>query len=112
VIDLFSSRGERPTSLEQASAPRWDLLFGNQTRAALRRLEREHRLRASSARVKVIHMAYRAPPHEAGPEKPFDYSRASLEERWNAGYCDMETAIRLSRAETACADGAVSVSVW
>lgn len=112
VVDLFSSRGERPVNLEQAAARRFDLLFGNQTRFTLQRLEREHRLRTPRGRVKIAHLAYRAPSHQAGPEKPFDYSRASLDERWNAGYRDMEKAIELSSADAARTDGSVSVSVW
>jgi hypothetical protein len=36
----------------------------------------------------------------------------AIEERWNAGYRDMETAVRLSNADTACVEGGVTVSVW
>jgi NTE family protein len=112
VVDLFSARGERPATIEDAAARRWDLLFGNQTRTALRRLERQHRLSAREHRVKIVYLAYRAPRHEAGPEKPFDYSRASLRDRWDAGYRDMEQGIRLSAGSDAQREGPVSLSVW
>ena len=79
-------------------------MFGNQSRQRLGALEREYRLRwrlgrlaaelgsDSSAHeplasvlaegvrrtVTLLHLSYRAPAHEAGPEKPFDFSRANL----------------------------------
>jgi hypothetical protein len=49
--------------------------------------------------VTLLHLSYRAPAHQAGPEKAFDFSRASLAERWEAGYFDMEKAV------TVAADG-------
>jgi hypothetical protein len=63
--------------LEQAAARRLDLMFGNQTRKAIRRMESEYRARSGHARVRILHLAYRAPPHEPGPEKPFDFLRAT-----------------------------------
>jgi NTE family protein len=121
VIDLFCAEGARPATLEEAAARRWDLIFANQTEEALRGLEREHRLRRALARheggrgtVKLIHLSHRAPPHEAGPAKPFDFSRASLAERWQAGYLDMEEAVRLtsSAAPRARGERGVRLSVW
>jgi len=47
-------------------------------------------------RLALFHLSYRPPGHEAGPERPFDFSRASLDDRWEAGSRDMEEAIRLS----------------
>jgi NTE family protein len=122
VIDLFSPEGGRPATLEEAAARRWDLMFGNQSRERLESLEREHRLRwdlgrlaaqlgpslrndpkiapilaeATQRSVTLFHLSYRAAPHEAGPEKPFDFSRATLADRWEAGSLDMEEAIRLA----------------
>ena len=43
--------------------------------------------------MRVLHLAYRAPVEEGGPEKPFNFSRATLTERWAAGARDMEVAI-------------------
>ena len=120
VVDLFSPEGGRPTNLEQAAARRWDLMFGNQSRLKLEALEREYRLRWALGRIAadsgsnrakdpdlaplladavrrtatVLHLRYRPPAHEPGPEKPFDFSRATLEDRWQAGSLDMEQAIR------------------
>ena len=122
VVDLFSPDGGRPTTLEEAAGRRWDLMFGNQSRQRLESLEREFRLRwalarlarelgpkarrdpeldplleeASERRATLLHLGYRPPQHEAGPEKPFDFSRATLEDRWQAGFLDMEEAVRLA----------------
>jgi NTE family protein len=124
VIDLFSPEGGCPANLEEAAARRWDLLFGNQSRQEVQSLEREYRLRwalghlaaqlgpklrntpeiasALAERVQrtvtLFHMSYRPARHEAGPEKPFDFSRASFADRWEAGSVDMEEAIRLARS--------------
>jgi NTE family protein len=101
VVDLFCAEGPRPATLEQAAARRWDLLFANQTRQALKRVELERRAQrdngGSAAPLHVVHLSYRAPGHEAGPEKPFDFSRATLGERWKAGYGDMVRALRDGR---------------
>jgi NTE family protein len=125
VVDLFSPEGDCPTTLEEAASGRWDLMFGNQSRQRLRTLEREFRLRwalariardlsseavqdpallpiiaeASEQRATLLYLSYRAPKHEAGPEKPFDFSQASIEDRWEAGYLDMAEAIRLATEE-------------
>ena len=93
VIDLFSARGARPANLEQAAARRMDLLFANQTRRAIESVMREYRFRARHPKLRIVHLAYRAAPEEAGAEKPFDYSRHALSTRWDAGYRDMQDAI-------------------
>jgi NTE family protein len=92
VLDLFAAEGGRPADLTEALARRNDLLFANQTLgrlAALQRLSPRH----------VLHLSYRAPRHEAGPERPFDFSRDSLHERWHAGRLDMIEALKLLRHE-------------
>ena len=112
VVDLFSPVGSRPRNLEEAAARRMDLLFGNQTRTTLTRLAREYRFRAGRPKVTLLHLAYRAPLHEAGPERSFDYSRQSLSERWAAGFTDMEYAIALASGRASCTNRSVAMSVW
>jgi len=94
VVDLFARARARPSSLEQAAARRMDLMFGNQTRQCLRLLELELRASGRAERVRLLQLAYRAPADEGGAEKPFNFSRATLTERWAAGVRDMEEAIR------------------
>ena len=37
-------------------------------------------------RTTLLHLSYRAPVHEAGPEKAFDFSRTTLADRWESGF--------------------------
>jgi NTE family protein len=112
VVDLFSPAGGRPKTLEEAAARRMDLLFGNQTRRTLAALRREYRFRPGRPKVKMLHLAYRAPRHEAGPEKPFDYSRQALSERWATGAADMDYALALAAGRGTCTNRSVAMSVW
>jgi NTE family protein len=122
AVDLYSPEGARPTTLEEAATRRWDLLFGNQSRERLECLEREYRLRSALGRMAarlgpehrkdpeleriskegiartltLLHLSYRAPIHEAGPEKAFDFSRESLADRWETGFHDMAEAVRIA----------------
>jgi NTE family protein len=59
--------------------------------------------------VTLVHLSYRAPAHEAGPEKPFDFSRANLADRWQAGALDMAEAIRVASGEDARPQAGISV---
>lgn len=117
IVDLFARDGARPLSLEAALARKNDLLFGNQTYKRLelhrREIEREQALSAlreqppaelrdsvggmrtrSSCVRALLYLSYRAPPEEAGPEKPYDLSSATAQDRWRAGELDMEEALQ------------------
>jgi NTE family protein len=95
LADLFARDGTRPTSLETALERKSDLLFANQTYVKLEAFRRRARDNADRMPIpKVMHLSYRAAPHEAGPEKAFDYSRSTLEDRWLAGKMDCEEAKR------------------
>jgi NTE family protein len=87
VIDLFARDGERPRSLEDALARKNDILFGNQT------MQRLHLLHASGRLGPVVYLSYRPHQEEAGPEKTFDLSRATISERWSAGRADMDLGL-------------------
>jgi NTE family protein len=118
VIDLFARDGEPPVDLETALARKNDLLFGNQTFQRLKAFGRERELREQIDRLltlmsekqrtqamssmpllrrgratSILYLSYRAPPEEAGPEKSFDLSPATLMSRWEAGALDMEEAL-------------------
>jgi NTE family protein len=117
AIDLFGRRGSRPDSLSGAAARAGDLVFGNQTYALLEARRREHRLRglvtrlareapegseaAAEARAvpppprtAVMLLGYRAAKEEAGVAKPFDFSAATLTERWESGAATMRRALQ------------------
>jgi NTE family protein len=129
VVEQFARSGSRPRSLGAALARAGDLGFGNQTRALLRGVEREARWRDLVARlVAALPEAVRAEPQvaallaeageappatllwldyhagrdEAGPGKVFDFSPATLADRWEAGEEAMEAALyRLATPELA-----------
>jgi NTE family protein len=127
VVDLFSPKGERPRSLEQAASRQWELLFGNQSRQKLESMRREHELHRAlgqlAARlgpdaqldeatrallaesvpqsVHVYHLAYCPRGYEAGPEMAYDFSPSTLGDRWQAGVRDMDKAIALATEDAA-----------
>ena len=132
VVDLFALRGSRPHTLGAGLSRAQDLAFGNQSRRLLEGQEREHRLRAMIGRLgarlppgsredpevaailaegrarpaKVLYLGFRAALDEAGPAKVFDFSRATMEDRWKAGEEGMRAALRtLAVAGEAPADG-------
>ncbi|SHI68542.1 NTE family protein [Roseomonas rosea] len=104
VTELFARAGQRPRSLAAAAGRAADLAFGNQTWRMIEAGAREHALRARLAQLAaqgpgaaqgnqapvppvldLLLLDYRAGLDEAGPGKPFDFSRATVEERWQAG---------------------------
>ena len=113
VVELFSARGRRPPSVAAALSRAVDLAFGNQTRRLLEGRGREHRLRALAGRLAerlppelrgdpevasileeaeagarsatVVCVTRQAMPDEAHPGGAFDFSPATLAERWEAG---------------------------
>ncbi len=111
VIDLFAPEGSRPHTLGASLSRATDLAFGNQTRRLLEGQEREQQLRAVIGRLREMlpselrdrpdiaallaegrrrpmemhYLSYRAGLDEAGPAKVFDFSRATLADRWHAG---------------------------
>jgi NTE family protein len=113
LVELFCRRGERPKTLVAAAERRLDLLLAGQTKRALDGLVREsasRQLLAETTRrpskqggyagrpagfrgALVLHLAYRPVPATAGPQKHFDFSPASLADRWTSGAADMQAAL-------------------
>ena len=119
VVDLFAREGSRPHSLAAGLSRAGDLAFGNQTRSILEGRQREYRLRELIRRLgdalppemrndpeivsllsescprqsTLVYLSYRAAPDEAGPAKGFDFSRATIVDRWRAGESDMREAL-------------------
>jgi NTE family protein len=118
AVDLFDSRGPRPSSLETGLERTQDIAFSTQALRAIASHGREHQLRhmiaavaaqvpanlgargraaklAEAARhnaLEVVLVAYRPRPEELA-RKTFEFSRASVLERWEAGRANMERAI-------------------
>jgi NTE family protein len=75
-----------------------DMVFANHARLHVAALRREYalreRLEPEGLSVTLVHLAYRAPGHELAA-KMFDYSPASVSDRWAAGGRDMARAFGL-----------------
>jgi len=130
VIDLFARSGSRPRFMRESITRAADLAFSNQTLRQLEARTREHQLlallnrlaerlppdlnddadisemlgqvRERSRETTVVSIVYRPGPDEAAPGKLFDFSRATLTERWLAGERGMRDALqRLARPDRA-----------
>lgn len=119
VVDLFAPEGSRPHTLAASASRAGDLAFGNQSRRLMEGIDREHRLRALIGRLgsllppalcqepeigsillegcveppEIVYISYRAELDEAGLGKPFDFSLATVFDRWRAGKQQMRAAI-------------------
>jgi NTE family protein len=120
VVEHFARSGSRPRSLGAALSRAGDIGFGNQSHVILGGVQREARLRAVTERLAamvpaevraqpeiaallaeaapaptatLLWLDYHAGRDEAGPGKAFDYSRATLADRWRAGEEAMEAAL-------------------
>ena len=120
VTELFAQEGSRPHTLGASLSRAGDLVFGNQSRRLLDGQQREQRLRAMIGRLgarlppelrgdpdiaamliegrsrpaRMHYLSYRAGLDEAGPGKVFDFSRATLADRWRAGEEAMQAALQ------------------
>lgn len=118
AIDLFEARGARPFSLDTGLERAQDIVFGAQSTRTLDARAREHRLRrmigslaehvpleqrkrgvpaalvaeGRSEDITVVLIAYRPQPHELSA-KTLEFSRASIDERWERGIEDMSVAL-------------------
>jgi len=117
MVELFAARGSRPESLAASASRAGDLAFANQTRRMVEACAREFRLRAlarglaerlpaelrevaeagplpGARELTLVVLGYRAALDEAGIGKGFDFSTATVEERWNAGAAALREAQR------------------
>lgn len=123
VVDLFAPQGSRPDTLAAAAARAMDLMFGNQTRARLDAAVQQGAIRAALAALAgrlpeddpalapllaalppgaadgvcataVLLLGYRGELDEAGPAKGFDYTAATLSDRWEKGAAHGRAALR------------------
>jgi NTE family protein len=112
-IDLWSARGELPSSLVDADVRAKDIRFSSRTRFATDLYKQRQKLRvafttlferlpeelrglpevallAAEAAEKIcniVHLIYRAQKYE-GSAKDYEFSRRTMEEHWFAGYRD------------------------
>ncbi len=104
AVDLISATGKRPKCLGEAVQRAQDLLFANHSLHSIQSLRREYKLRqvqqanrARSGQITLLHVAYANSDGETAG-KMFDYSAASVRERWAAGYQDIRLSLDAIRA--------------
>jgi NTE family protein len=99
AVDLFGLRGGRPVSLDAAAGRAQDMVFASHAAHHVAALRREHALRArlepEGPAVTLVHLAYRPRPGRELAARMFDFSPASLGDRWAAGRRDMARALGL-----------------
>lgn len=92
ALDLVSTVGRAPAFLDEAVGRAHDLIFGSQSRHALRQVMLAQQVSSSSGRAAVVHLAYQGRDQEIGG-KALDFSRASIRQRWAAGKADVEQVL-------------------
>jgi NTE family protein len=104
AIELFDFHGGRPASGEAAAARALEMMFASHARHHIAALRREYALRArlepEAPSVTLVHLAYQPPAHELAA-RMFDFSPASIAERWAAGRQDMVRALERLEARPA-----------
>ncbi|KRQ93554.1 DUF3734 domain-containing protein [Bradyrhizobium valentinum] len=118
-VDLFSARGEVPTSLLEAAEREKDIRYSSRTRMTTDKNKQVHNARkalrellgklpdhlksdpsvavlCSAARentVTVVHLIYKSKNYETS-SKDYDFSRVAMVEHWNAGVRDVHLSMR------------------
>jgi NTE family protein len=118
-VDLWSARGGLPRTLAQVSTRQKEIQYSSRTRAGTDSFKYVQRLRRAMADLfaklpenlqngpeaqllrpvgdhkvyNIVHLIYRARNYE-GHSKDYDFSRASMQEHWRAGYHDAIRTLR------------------
>lgn len=123
VVDLFAAEGSRPHTLAASASRAGDLAFGNQSRRLLEGHEQSDHLRQLIAKLgdllppdtrarpevamilaegraeptDITYIGYRAGLDEAGLGKVFDFSTATINDRWDAGKSRVQDVIAAAK---------------
>jgi NTE family protein len=119
-VDLWSARGELPRTLAEVSTRQKEIQYSSRTRAGTDNIRHIQQLRRAIADLldklpeelrngpeaqllrpvgdhhrayNIVHLIYRARNYE-GHSKDYDFSRASMQEHWRAGYYDTSRTLR------------------
>jgi NTE family protein len=118
-VDLFSARGELPTSLLEAAEREKDIRYSSRTRLNTDKNKQVHNTRkalrdllaklpddlrndpsveilcnaAQENTVTVVHLIYRSKIHESS-SKDYDFSHVGMVEHWEAGVRDVHLSMR------------------
>ena len=112
-VDLWSARGKLPKDLIEVDVRQKEIVYSSRNRAATDQYKHVQKLRIALANVlktlppeyrdsedvrllatesddkvcNIVHLIYRAQAYE-GIAKDFEFSRRTMEEHWQAGYCN------------------------
>jgi NTE family protein len=118
-IDLWNARGELPRDLMGVELRQKEIRYSSRTRAATDQFRQQQTLRRAAAKLlrqlpgellqtseaailaaqadekiyNIIHLIYHAKNYE-GTSKDYEFSRATMNEHWNAGYHDAVRTLR------------------
>jgi NTE family protein len=118
-VDLFSARGDLPTSLLEAAEREKDIRFSSRTRMSTDKNKQVHNARkalrellgklpdnlkndpsveilcnaAKENTVTVVHLIYKSKNYESS-SKDYDFSHVAMIEHWNAGVRDVHQSMR------------------
>ncbi|MDM0110990.1 patatin-like phospholipase family protein [Variovorax sp. J22R133] len=117
-VDLFNARGAMPTTLSEVMERQKDITYSSRTRLNTDTLAANVNLQQAiadlidklpghlrkdpsvqavqaqltHAPIDIFHLIYRHKPYE-GDSKDYEFSRATVEEHWEAGRRDMDTTM-------------------
>jgi len=120
-VDVFQARGHVPTNLDEVNEREKDLRYSSRTRVVTDTLLERHNVRhvinelhkllppeiANTPQAKrlyehgcvtemdIAQLIYR-PGEPQGPSKDFEFSRATMEARWQEGFSDAYTTLQKS----------------
>jgi NTE family protein len=118
-VDLWSARGEFPRHMLEVMTREKEIRYSSRTRAGTDQFKHVQRLQHAVAELlenlpeelknspearllstvahrkvyNIVHLIYRARNYE-GHSKDYEFSRASMEEHWRAGYHDARRTLR------------------
>ena len=120
-VDLFSARGNFPSTMDGVEERRKDIIYSSRTRMNTDRFLELHKLRRAVSSlasklpedaladpqiaelaelgndrvVSILHLIYRRSGRD-GPAKDYEFSRRSMHEHWRAGSADARRTLRAS----------------
>jgi NTE family protein len=118
-VDLWNARGELPRTIAEVATRQKEIQYSSRTRAGTDNFKHVQRLRRAMADLfeklpadlqsgpeakllrpvsdhkfyNIVHLIYRTRNYE-GHSKDYDFSRASMQEHWRAGYHDAVRTLR------------------
>jgi NTE family protein len=118
-VDLFQAYGQMPTTLDEVAEREKDIRYSSRTRSATQNFEAMHNLRSHAhdlwevlppeiralpqaqfleplsciTEIDIVQLIYR-PFEPQGSTKDFEFSRGTMEARWNQGREDAEVTLR------------------